>query len=550
LFTTAHFLVTSEPARSADGSHKDSTTGRILSRGAAVHGTNGIIFDRHDRLYVASFWGREILIMDPRNGKILQRIGFPELDVGEPDDLIFGADGSLYWTSLVSGHVYRLSPDGTTSSLLVGPGVNPITFSDDGRLFVSQCFLGDVLYEIDPALEQPPRVIRSDLGPGCGLNGMDWFGGYLYGPRWFTGEVVRVDVDSGEVTTVANGFGIPSAVKFDSKGRLHVLDSRSGEIVRVNLANGQRAVIAALSPGLDNLAFDSHDRLFVSNLADGSILEVLPNGHGRTVSKGGLIGPGGVAVVADRSGRDRVFVADVFSLREYNSRTGRLQNITIGLFEPAEVSFPLTVSADGNQLIVSSWGINSVQVFDPDSGTVLEQHFDFALPLNAIRYRGDLVVAELLTGRVVQRNTNTGERVTLASGLSVPTGLAGTDTDLWVADWLTGIVWQVVANGVPQPTPIEVASGLDRPEGLAVARDGSLLVVESGSGRLSRIDLTTGQVGPIATGLAVQSSGPPRVPGTWVFNGVAVGQSGVIYVTGDLDNVLYRFEPHVADPRR
>ena len=55
---------------------------------------------------------------------------------------------------------------------------------------------------------------------------MNWgSGGYLYGPRWFNGEVVRVDVDSGEFTTIADGFGVPAAVKFDSQRRLHVLDT-------------------------------------------------------------------------------------------------------------------------------------------------------------------------------------------------------------------------------------------------------------------------------------------------------------------------------------
>ena len=32
----------------------------------------------------------------------------------------------------------------------ITPGVNPITFSDAGRLFVSQCFFGTHLFEVDP----------------------------------------------------------------------------------------------------------------------------------------------------------------------------------------------------------------------------------------------------------------------------------------------------------------------------------------------------------------------------------------------------------------
>ena len=37
----------------------------------------------------------------------------------------------------------RFSNDGTlVTAAQLGPGVNPITFSDDDRLFVSQCFFG------------------------------------------------------------------------------------------------------------------------------------------------------------------------------------------------------------------------------------------------------------------------------------------------------------------------------------------------------------------------------------------------------------------------
>ena len=58
--------------------------------------------------------------------------------------------------------------------------VNPITFSEDGRLFVALDFFGDALYELDPDLVKPPRLITQDLG---WLNGIDWGpDGFLYGP--------------------------------------------------------------------------------------------------------------------------------------------------------------------------------------------------------------------------------------------------------------------------------------------------------------------------------------------------------------------------------
>ena len=95
-----------------------------------------------------------------------------------------------------------------------------------------------------------------------------------------------------------------------------------------------------------------------------------------------------------------------------------------------------------------------------------------------------------------------------------------------------------MAGGSPVMVP--VAQGLAGLEGLAVDQDGSLLVVEAKAGRLSRIDVVTGAVSVLAEGLELGSPGPPSMPPTWVFNGVAVGPSGAIYVTGDKSNVLYR----------
>ena len=62
---------------------------------------------------------------------------------------------------------------------------------------------------------------------------------------------MRVEVD---------GLQVPAAVKFDSKGRLHVLDTLAGQVLRIGrAADGSvtTSVLAQLSPGLDNFAFDA-----------------------------------------------------------------------------------------------------------------------------------------------------------------------------------------------------------------------------------------------------------------------------------------------------
>src|SRR5262245_46329240 len=145
---------------------------QVLTRGAALHGANGMMFDRQDRLHIASVAGREIVVMDPQSGAILNRLG-PDRGVEGPDDLTFRPAGALYWTSFFTGAVSRRTPDGTVSTIAQLPaGAGAITFSDDGRLFVAASTLGtEALYELDPSGVNPPRLIAQGLG---GLNAMDW----------------------------------------------------------------------------------------------------------------------------------------------------------------------------------------------------------------------------------------------------------------------------------------------------------------------------------------------------------------------------------------
>jgi sugar lactone lactonase YvrE len=248
-----------------------NTESAFLKTVAVAKGANGITFDANDFLYIASLRGNEIIVANSSTGAILRRLGLEE-GVEAPDDVAFGPDGSLYWTSFDTGKVCRLSPQGVRNEQMVAPGVNPIAFSDDGRLFVAVAYKGDVLYEVDPFFRHTPRVILRDLG---WLNGMTWGrDGYLYAPVWSKGQVVRIDVNSGETVVVADGFGKPAAVKFDSHARLHLVDYETGQVWQIDTHTGTRQLLVRLPPHLDNLAFDSQDRLFVSHADEGVIYEI------------------------------------------------------------------------------------------------------------------------------------------------------------------------------------------------------------------------------------------------------------------------------------
>src|SRR3979411_1673277 len=223
--------------------------------------------------------------------------------------------------------------DGPIKKLASGlPGINSLAYRKDGRLYATTVFLGDTLYEIDVEGIKPPRMIMEKMGV---LNGFE-FGpdDMLYGPLWFKGQIVKVDVDKPELTVVADGFKIPAAVNFDSKGNLWVVDTALGQLVRVDPKSGAKKMVAQLKPSLDNLAIDDKDRVFVSNMADNGIQEIDPEtGAAKQVIIGKLALPGGIAVVSDGA-RDTIYVADVFAYRTVDGATG-------------EVSQPARMHPDG-----------------------------------------------------------------------------------------------------------------------------------------------------------------------------------------------------------
>ena len=534
----------SEPAGSTDPSTTAASANvSILARGGQFRGINGIHFGPDGNLYLASVVTPAVAAIDPESGEIVHNWG---LDDGptSPDDLAFDAEGAVYWTDISDGLVGKRTASGESSVIAdLGAGVNPITFSDDGRLFVSQCFMGTHLFEVDPSGQAEPRLIRDDLGPGCGLNGMDWSSaeGRLYGPRWFLGEVVSMDVDSGDFETVASGFGVPAAVKFDSQGRLHVLDALEGEIVRVDLASGTKEVVGRALPGLDNIAFGPGDRLFVSSFADGFVLEVLGPDENRTVLEGGINMPGGIAVLG--AGADaRILLADFFALRQLDPSTGEeLATVrdVIGFSDLGSVMSVHTTAA--GQLVLTSWFDNAVRLWNPADNALVEAFTDFQLPIDALMHGDTIVVSEWGSSQVLSFDpASPEERRPLAGGLQGPAGLATHGNSVYVSENLGGRVLKVAHDGQALAQPEVIAEGLSGPEGIA-ATDDALYVVEGGAKQVTRIDLSSGAVSSVATGLDVHVPPSGSFPATMLFNGIAASADR-LYVSGDAANVVYTID--------
>ncbi len=501
---------------------------------ADIQGPNGLyVGGPKGLIYQGGVFADEIDVVDPHNGKVLDRIG-AERGVHGPDDIYVTPDGTIYWTEIFGGNVGRLTPDGKWRLQKVALGVNPIAMNAQGRLFTALDFLGNGLYELDPELIKPPKLLLADIDT---LNGFT-FGpdGYLYGPLFFQHKVVKINVDATPPTveTVADGFRVPSGVEFDSKGRMVVTDFAEGQAIRIDLATGKREVVLDIPGIFDNSAVGPDDTVYSAAFADGAIWAASPSGKVRQVTNSGIIAAGGVAVDTDGS----VVLGDWFSIKRFAK--GNQINTIYDRFDPAGQgpTGANSLSLSGKNLITTNYFSNVLQVIDGRSGAVVQDVRDLKTPTNAIVHGSDIAVAQAGSangtgpGSVVKLS----DRSVLIDGLTLPTGLASNGTTLYVADWTTGSVWSTGTSGMTL-----VAAGFNHPEGLALTADGKkLLVVEEGIDQVTSLDLTTGDR-RVAAKVALGDHYPPGLQPYGQFNGIAVAPDGTFWVSSDIDNVLYHY---------
>ncbi len=504
-----------------------------LVPGSAFHGVHGLGIDKAGRL--GSVAGAALYEVDRANGTAKIAIPTPE---GMADDIAFAPDGTMAWTGFLTGDLYSRKGDGPIKKLASGlPGINSLAYRKDGRLYATTVFLGDTLYEIDIEGIKPPRMIMEKMG---GLNGFE-FGpdDMLYGPLWFKGQVAKVDVDKAELTVVADGFKIPAAVNFDSKGNLWVVDTALGQLVRVDPRTGAKKMVAQLKPSLDNLAIDDKDRIFVSNMADNGIQEVDPEtGTARQVIIGKLALPGGIGVVSD-GGNDTIYIADVFAYRTVDGATGEVSEPARMHADGVTLEYPMSATAKGDDVILSSWFTGTVQVIDRKTGKTREMMHGFKAPHDAIRLDdGSILVNELGSKSLIRASGEHGkDRTVLSGGLEGPVGLVGgSKGDVYVTEAFAGQVSKVENNG----EKTVIAKDLKMPEGIALAPNGKLIVAEVGAKRIVEIDPQNGNVTEIAGNLPIGLAAAPGGLPTNIPTGVGVGASGTIYFSSDIENAIYK----------
>jgi sugar lactone lactonase YvrE len=493
---------------------------RRLTRPTSLRGSNGVAFGPDGRLYAAQFLAGQVSAVDLATGDV-EVVVPPDGPVQSPDDLAFGADGSMYLTDLVPGRVWRRRPGGTFS--LVTDQVrlpNGITCVGD-RLFVNEMVPGGRLLELG---EGDPVVLTGGLAMGNAMQrGPD---GYLYYPHMLTGEVCRIPPDGGDPELVAADVHEPVAVRFDLEGVLMVLSrGAAGIVTRIDLfGTGTESLVTSGIPGLDNAAFDAENRMYVSSYAGGGITELHPDGRTREIAPRGLAGPFGITI--DLGGA--VHTADHYRIATPREPDGEVDTTEL-------LTFVHGIAADGDLFhLTAQYG--QVRTYDRATRAVRVRATGLDQPLGlAVRADGVLVIAEAGAGRVVTIDADDTVEV-LATGLARPVDVAfDDDGHCYVSDEELGAVYRIEDG-----TPVVLAVGLDRPQGIAVT-DGRLFAAETGKHRLVAVDLGSGECHPAAdvpgTGSPVRDQpalfahGLPGAPRP--FAGLAAAADHSLYLAAD-----------------
>lgn len=505
----------------------------LVAPSSSFHGVHGLAIDAKGRLLAGTNLGDALWEVDRQTGAASAMILGPE---GRADDIAVGPNGELAWTNFVVGALRYRESDTAPIRVLAKdlPGLNSVDFDrKTGKLYASQVFAGDALWEIDVSGAAPPRLIAKDIGSFNGFEvGAD---GMLYGTLWFKGQLVKIDPANGAITVINSEFDVPAAANLDGKGNLWVVDAKTGELSKVELANGRKTVLKTLKPALDNLAISPEGTIYVSNMADNSIHAFNPaTDELRMLTGGKLAIPGGMKVDGDD-----LWVADVFTFRKVNTRTGDVQDILRNY--SSDLAYPFAVGVSPTHFALASWFTGTVQLVARSTLKISATIHGLSAPLDAIPMPdGSVIYAELATGNITQASgENLMNKRVIAQGLAAPMQMVlGNDGALYVTEAAGKLIRVNMADG----SKSTVAEGLALPEGLAQTPWGSFIVAESAAGRLVEIDPDNGSRRTVAENLPIGLTGGPDLP-TYVVTGVAVGGDGTIYVTADQNNGLYRIRP-------
>lgn len=503
----------------------------ILVNDTPLSGCNGATIGADGALYVTHTGNNTVSRIDLKTMKASTFVP-PYAGVFIGDDITSDDKGNFYITGItqLSEEVYRVDKKGMKTVIARGiTGANGIQYNHrTGRLFMTECFWGNRVFELDPTGAKPPRVlIKRDVIPVPEGFDFDPDTNDLIIPDMGTGRILRVHPDTGKITTIAEKFVTPIALKIGPDKMVYIPELATGAVYRLSLNGKKRERLAQIMPGLDNLAITAGGRLFVTSYWDATIFEVATDGSGSyyALFPTGLNQPNGIVVKGGK-----VLVADAIMVR----------SVEDGNYVPAKLNawmahgMPLPIGlADGpgGQLFWPDCVNGTVGMGDPATGKFKLVAGELNRPTALLMSRSEpkLYVAEHGSGQITTVCLECGAKKALATGLKGPISLTMVDNMLYVAEAKAGRISRVdPATGKKE---VFLSGVVAKPGALNNDGSGNLLVLDGASQKLFRIGIKDLSISVVATDLPIGYGLTGSYPSIDFGLPMTVSPEGHIYMT-------------------
>ncbi len=390
-----------------------------------------------------------------------------------------GSDGWLYVTQVFGSQITAINP-ATGEARIVSPRGGPIVSPDDldydsrGVMYVTE-YLNQRVCARTP--DGDVRVI-SDQVPGA--NGIT-----VYRDRLFVdecragGRLLELFADGRAPRLMADGLAMPNACAVGPDERLYFPEVLSGDIWRVPLNGGERERFISGLHTPPALKFDNRGALMVLESHTGEVTRIDLQTRSRSTYTKLESGLDNLVIAPD----DRVFVSSFAHGGIWEIAPNGQSKVLLphGLIGPWDVAW------SGGALFIGD-GPSLLRVRPQGGWERVGWVGDAGFP-GMIRglcaSAGAALFMTTTVGSVARFDPQTHQAQVLASGLDRPLGIAlSARGAAIVAENGTGRILEIAQGRDPKP----IANGLDFPTGVAVAPDGVCYVSETGAHRVVRIN--------------------------------------------------------------
>ena len=502
----------------------------VLAEDTPMAGCNGAVIGADGALYVVHTGNGQVTRIDLKTMKAAPAVA-PYAGLFITDDISADDKGNLYITGTTPlvGEVYRISPNGMKKVIVSGlTAPNGIQYNPrTGRLFVTECFQANRVFEIDPTGVKKPRLmIKENVIPVPEGFGFDLETNDLIVPDMGTGKILRIQPDTAEITTIAEKFVTPVALKVGPDNMAYIVELVTGGVYRLSLDGQKREKLAQIMPGLDNLAITPQGRLFVTSYWDATIFEVATDGSGKYKTLFPM-GPNQLAGTALAGGK--VWVADQIMIRSLED--GKYVKTKLNAWTTHGMPLPLGLTAGpADQLIWPDCVNGAVAIGNPITGEFKPVAGELNQPMAALTDPSGtrLYVAEYGNGQITEISLTDGAKKVVTDGLAGPIALTMVDGMLYVAETKAGRISRI--DPATGDKYVFCAGVAGKPNAIGNDGSGNLLFLDGAGQRLFRLSTRNMSLSLVAEDLPVGYSAIGSYPPTEFPWPMTVSSTGDIYL--------------------